>query len=246
MRNQLFLITFSFFSFLNIFSQSRENTEKSLIINQFIKWKTGNDINGWEFNDGEWKSRLGYLSTGENKSFVELYEKYNDFRTAKSYSKQNFEEIGVLSLTYKGQKYIGLGIKSLDGRYKYPTINKDWIVYENYYIFVFTLDEISKLLTLENELVLKPNYGTYGNLSEIEKKYESCYENLNFLFSNGISYDKWVFNVKKTKSEDKDVFRFLLPIKTNYKKNLIDFNNNYFEVSITEFNLLLDLIKTLN
>tara|TARA_B110000114_G_scaffold53135_1_gene56522 strand:+ start:402 stop:1148 length:747 start_codon:yes stop_codon:yes gene_type:complete len=245
---KLLLLTISLVS-LSISGQSRTNSVKELTIGEFKSWVKGNDISGWDFDKGEeWKERKGYLRVGGNLSTIDIYEKDNGIKrykkTIKSKTKQNFNEIGVIRIEYKGEKYIGIGIESIDGRYKYPSIYEDWYTYTDYGVYLFKNDDLLTLNNLGDELDLKVLIGTYGDSLNREKKYQSCYDNLKFLLKESDN-DNEFFKFKKTKSDGKEVVRFLLPqkIKKYGSTKLIDFENHYFEVNMEVFNKLINLLN---
>ncbi|NQV77065.1 MAG: hypothetical protein HQ490_01770 [Lutibacter sp.] len=235
---------------LSINSQSRTNSVKELTIGEFNSWVSGDNVSGWDFDKGEeWKERKGYLRVGGSVSTIDIYEKDNGIKNYKDIIKsktiQNFNEIGVIQIEFKGEKYFGFGVETVGGRYKYPSIYEDWYTFIDYNIFLFKSEDLLKLNTLNGELDLKVFVGTYGDSLNREKKYQSCYDNLKYLLENSDS-DNEILKFKKTESNGLEVVRFLLPqkIKNYGKTELIDFENHYFEVSIQKFNELLSLIKT--
>jgi len=244
MKNKI--ITFSLlFIVIMGFSQSRVNPKKSLEIGEFKVWVKSSEVLGWDFNNEEWKSRKGYLRVGDDVGFLDINEKYNlPIDEIKSRTNQNFNEIGVLSVNFEENNYIGVGVEKIGGRYQYPSIREDWYYYNNYYIFVFDKDELEKLNSFDGVIELTPILGAYGDSLKRDTKFQSCYENVKYLLENG-SYYQWKFILKKTTNGENDVVRFLLPqkIKSYGKSNLLDFENHYFEVSLDKFN---DLLITIN
>jgi hypothetical protein len=61
--------------------------------------------------------------------------------------------------------------------------------------------------------------GTYGDLLNKDKKYESCYENLKFLLEKGDT-DIEIFKFNKTESDGVEVIRFLVPQKISNANKL--------------------------
>ena len=247
---KLLLLLFLFVG-LNVYSQSRTNPVKELTIGEFKSWVNGDDVSGWDFDKGEeWKERKGYLRVGGDVSIMDIYEKNDGVKTYKNILKskttQNFNEIGVIQIEFKGEKYFGFGIETIGGRYKYPSIYEDWYTFINYNIFLFESEELLKLNTLNGETDLKVFIGTYGDSLNREKKYQSCYDNLKYLLENNDT-DNEIFKFKKTQSDGQEVVRFLLPQKIRKYGNteLIDFENHYFEVPSEQFNDLLSKITTL-
>ena len=251
MKKLIFLLTLLIG--FSSYSQSRITPKKDLFIGEFQSWVKGDDISGWDFDKGEeWKERKGYLRVGSRRTNIDNYEKYeNDdgvkmFKEElKSYTPQNFKEWGVIKVTYKGEEYVGFGMVKVHGRYKYPTIMRDWETFINYYIYLFEKEELLKLDTLDGILDLKVLIGTSGSSRNKDKKYQSCYDNLKYNFEKGDSDSEIFFKFKKTESNGVNVVRFLTSQKTSkysrYKP--IDFENHYFEVSMEKFNELISLIK---
>lgn len=230
------------------YGQSRINSEKDLIIGEFQSWVQGDDISGWDFDKGEeWRERKGYLRVGDKSKFLDIYEKNDGIKRykdiIKSYTPQNFNEWGVIKVNYKEKEYVGFGIETVGGRYKYPTIKEDWYTYIRYNVYLFEKEELLKLETLDGILDLKVLIGTYGDSFNKEKKYESCYDNLKFLLEKE-DRDNEIFKFKKTESDGVNIVRFLTPQKiSEYGGKLIDFENHYFEINMEEFNELLSLLK---
>lgn len=241
----IYLVLVLMFNNINGYSQSRENSEKVLKIGEFKSWVKGDDISGWDFDKGEeWKERKGYLRVGEKLNSIDISEKYNNLKDSKSKSKQNFNEIGILEIEYKGEKYVGFGIEKSEGQYEYPTIYENWYTYKTYYVYLFKGDELLKLKNLNGELNLKVYVETYGDPLHRDKEYKSCYDNLKYLLEKDKNSNQF-FKFKKTESDGKEVVRFLIPqrVKTYGTTEFIDFENHYFEVNLEVFN---NLIKTLN
>lgn len=247
MKKLIFLLTLLIG--FSSYSQSRVNPKKDLVIGEFQSWVIGDDVSGWDFDKGEeWKERKGYLRVGKKEGFLDIYEKddgikrYKDI--IKSYTPQNFNEWGVIKVNSKGEEYVGFGIETVGGRYKYPSINEDWYTYINYNVYLFKKEELLKLETLDGVVDLKVFVGVYGDSLNKEKKYQSCYDNLKFVLENG-DRDEEIIKFKKTESDGVDVIRFLTTQKiSKYGDKLIDFENHYFETSMEKFNELLSLIKS--
>lgn len=234
---------------LGVYSQSRTNAVIELKIGEFDSWVSGDEISGWDFDKGEeWKERKGYLRVGDRVGFLDIYEKNDGIKRykdiIKSYTPQNFNELGIIKVTYKGEEYVGFGIEKVEGRYEYPSIREDWYTFISHYIYIFKNEELLKLKTIDGLLDLEVYMGTYGDTFNKEKKYQSCYDNLKFILENG-DREKDVVKFKKTQSEGIEVVRFLLPqtIPNYGKPKFIDFENHYFEVSIEKFNELLSKIN---
>jgi hypothetical protein len=234
----------------NIFSQSRETPKETLEIGDFKSWVKGDDVLGWDFHNGKWESRKGYLRVGDGAGFIDINEKYDQpIEESKSRTDQNFNEIGVLSINYEGNNYIGLGIEKQSGRYRYPAIKEDWIYQNVYYIFAFSKEEIDKLYTIDGTIELNTTVGAIGKSLEKEKKYKSCYEDIKYcmpLVDEKNSCTQYKLVIKKTTDDDNDVIRFLIPqrVRDYGKSNSVEFTNHYFEVSLDKFNELLVMINS--
>ena len=232
------------------YSQSRITPKKDLVIGEFQSWVKGDDVSGWDFDKGEeWKERKGYLRVGDKSTFLDIYEKSGvskrNIERIKSYTQQNFNEIGVIRVTYKGEEYVGFGIEKVTGWYRYPSIQRDWYTEIYYYVYLFKNDELSKLEDLDGIADLDIFIGSYGDIYDKSTRYQGCYDGLKYFFENGDT-DNETLKIKKTDSDSEKVVRFLLPqeIKKYGDTKLIDFENHYFEVNVEKFNELLSLIKT--
>ena len=159
------------------FSQSRTNPKKDLIIGEFQSWVKGDDVSGWDFDKGEeWKERKGYLRVGDKSTFLDIYEKSGvskrNIERIKSYTQQNFNEIGVIRVTYKGEEYVGFGIEKVTGWYRYPSIQRDWYTEIYYYVYLFKNDELSKLEDLDGIADLDIFIGSYGDIYDKGRRYQ--------------------------------------------------------------------------
>ncbi|MBK5192479.1 MAG: hypothetical protein JJE07_04580 [Flavobacteriaceae bacterium] len=249
MRKALLVLVIGMCLTTNLHSQSRETPQETLEIGEFTSWVKGDDVSGWDFHNEKWKSRKGYLRVGDDAAFIDINEKYDKpIGESKSRTDQNFDEIGVLSMVYEGNNYIGLGIEKQSGRYRYPAIKEDWIYDNVYYVFVFSKEEINKLNTIDGTIELKPTVGAIGKRLEKEKKYQSCSGDIKYcmpLVDGELTCTQYKLVINKTTDGDNDVIRFLIPQKVrDYgKPNFVDFPNHYFEVSLVKFNELLELIN---
>lgn len=240
----LFISTFSY-------SQDRVNPEKKLAMSNFFVWQK--IINGYDFDAGKdkWVNRKNYLDY-EGDSIIKLCEDYKQFKEAKSRTEQNFIEIGVIKVKYENLDYIGIAFTKFTGEYKYPSIHEDWQISTENHIYLYPLSKINKLNDFDGEEVRLP---TYLRIVGYSGNFKDCYDDLNYVLKNKESYEKEDSNYSemyftKAKSNGKNVVRFLLPQSLypitsslyQYKKR-IDFEKHYFEVSIEEFNKLLQLIK---
>ena len=249
MNTKKLLILLTLLIGFSSYSQSRTNPKKDLIIGEFQSWVTGDNVSGWDFDKGEeWKERKGYLRVGSHVGSIDIYEKgegrsKRNIDRLKSNTPQNFNEWGVIKVTYKGKEYVGFGIETVGGRYEYPSIYKNWYTYIEYSVYLFEKEELLKLEILDGIVDLRVFMGTYGNSLNKEKKYKSCYGNLKYLFENKDT-DNVIFKFKKTESEGLKVVRFLTSQKiSKYGSKPIDFENHYFEVNVEKFNELLSLMK---
>lgn len=239
------------------FGQDRVEPVKKLSTSPFTTWLT--IVNAYDYDESaeKWINRKNYCIDVEGDGFVKISEKYKKVIEAKSHTKQNFSEIGVMKIKYDGVDYIGICFKRIEGRYRYPAIHEDWYTETTHNIVVYTMEEIEKLKSLDSLGTLKSfmNVQDYNEVYNSVPSYKDCYKNLNFCFKEdyiGKKYDyeytEMLFNV--TTSNNKKVVRFLLPQKlypegnrlAKYDKR-IDFDKHYFEISIEEFNKLLTMIK---
>lgn len=238
-------------------SQDRINPEKKLSTSPFSPWLT--IVNAYDYDEDSesWVNRKNYCIDTEGDSFVKLSEKYKQINDAKSHTKQNFSEIGVMKIKYDGVDYIGICFKRIEGQYRYPNIYRDWYTETTHNIVVYTMDEIEKLKSLDTLTTIKSymNVQGYNKVYGSVPSYKDCYENMNYYFKNDYivkknDYDYSEMLFKSTTSNNKNVVRFLLPQKLYPKSNsmskydkIIDFDKHYFEISLEEFNRLLSIIK---
>ena len=206
--------------------------------------------------------KKGYLAVENSLGMIKIHEKYNNIKEAKSRTKQNFENIVVLPVEFKGKKYIGLGVKKTEGRYEYPTIHEDYYVYDKYHFYVFEAERLRDFENLNGKAIITAILYTSSNYGETAKKYKSCYDHANKLFKerDGKNEEEWLkdisklyeFYITKTMSEGVEVIRFLLPhgyknksykYYRSYKDTRIDFEKHYFEISIEQYQKLIDLMK---
>lgn len=239
------------------FGQDRVEPAKKLYTSSFMPWLTA--VNGYDYDESaeKWINRKNYCIDLEGDDFVKLCEKYKQITEAKSRTKQNFSEIGVMKIKYDSINYIGICFKRIEGRYRYPAIHEDWYTETTHNIVVYTMDEIEKLKSLDSIVTLKSflNVQGYNEVYGSVPSYKDCYKNLNFCFKEDYigkkkDYEYTEMKIKVTMSNNKKVVRFLLPqslkpednILAKYNKT-IDFEKHYFEISIEEFNKLLTIIK---
>ena len=232
----------STFLLITLYTQSQKqvNPEKVLNIGEFKHWIYGEDTSGWDFDNEQWMERKGYLRVGDEVGFIDIAEKYEQIKTeAKSRTPQNFNDLGIIKVSFKGEEYIGFGIEKVEGRYRYPAIPKDYYTYLSFYIYLFKENELQKLDKIEGEVVLNVFLGTKGDPLLKDKEYQSCYANLKTLFEYGKNLENEFVKFKKhTYIEGMEVVRFLLPQIISRYNEPIDFDNHYFEVTLQEFNEL--------
>ena len=145
------------------------------------------------------------LHLEERKIFKKLYKK-------------------IIQIVYKGEKYTGFGVEQVDGRYKYPSLKKDWYNFKTYNVYLFKNEEILKLENLDGELDLNVFIGTYGDSMERDKKYQSCYTNLEYLLG-AEDNDKEVFKFKEkgiksidVLSSPKHYLSYFLPVLSSTRR----------------------------
>jgi hypothetical protein len=239
------------------FGQDRVEPVKKLSTSPFTTWLTM--VNAYDYDETaeKWINRKNYCIDAEGDGSVKISEKYKKITEAKSHTKQNFSEIGIMKIKYDGVDYIGICFKRIEGRYRYPAIYEDWYTELSYNIVVYKMEEIDKLKSLDSVTTLKSfiNVQDYNEVYGSVPSYKDCYKNLNFCFKQDYigkmdknEYTEMPFKI--TTSNNKKVVRFLLPEKcypesyslSKYDKR-IDFDKHYFEISIEEFNKLLTMIK---
>lgn len=107
------------------FGQDRVEPTKKLFTSNFIPQLT--TVNAFDYDERseKWVNRKNYCIDAEGDDIVKICEKYKQFTEAKSRTKQNFSEIGVMKIKYEGVDYIGLCFKRIEGQYRYPTIHEE-------------------------------------------------------------------------------------------------------------------------
>lgn len=221
----------------NVFSQSRVNRSKLSFSNSSEKLSSSI---GWSYNEtlGEWIDYENVI----NKDKV-YKTKYKSLRGEYMMSriKQNFIDIKTKSLSINEEKYFVVMVRKWNGRYKYPSIYKDWYSWEEVQGFIFTENEYSKILNFTGEIKLETN--NYVELGSSYEKYdETVFLDLiqNELKSDNKYSSKYTFPVLKTTSDELEVIRFYVPqVFTKSKFNSYNFEKEYLETSPENFDKII-------
>jgi hypothetical protein len=243
MKNILFVLTLILGTLVS-YSQDRVNRSKisfdqsSEILNNSI---------GWKYNEtlGEWVDYENIISDdtkykGEFKSLQGMY--------MKSRSVFNFNSLQIKTISFNGKKYYVLINNQFKGRYRYPSIQQDWIQYEQYFGFIFDEIQFTQLKKYNN---IKSSKKVVYDL-EFESYNESIFLDLIqteiLKPSMNSSYDNYSMLVVKSNN---DKIRFLTPEMDMFfeekkysnftTKPIYDFKKMYFETDINNFNKILNL-----
>tara|TARA_B100001540_G_scaffold314240_1_gene338768 strand:- start:167 stop:850 length:684 start_codon:yes stop_codon:yes gene_type:complete len=216
----LFLISFGL-------SQSRVNRGK-LSFNG--KSEVITKLTGWSYNEkwGEW---IDYENVILNEK--KYKDEWKNLFMGKFYnSDQHFISIGFNTIYFKGLKYYIL----MREKYFFNHILlKHQLIVTGY---IFTVNEYEKLNNFKNKIELTPSHKVSSYFMEPynETKFLDLIQNKLIEKENEVDKKKFLF--KKTKSDGTDVVRFLFPNRT---VKILDFEKNYFEISLKKFQKLLDI-----
>lgn len=183
---------------------------------------------GWSYNQklDEWVENKNFIYK-EKKSGGSGYKYHSALWEA-----PNFNSLQFKTITLDGTEYYCLVHKENYGRYKYPNIRVDWEYYELTVYHVYTKEAYEKLLNLSEETYILERL-CHITVPEYEKKSDS---EIIKSIKNSIrqNHEPIVerFYIKKYK----DMVRFLVPV-SDFRK--LDFDTNYFEVPVKDFNKLL-------
>ena len=234
MKKLLLLLFFGLLFQVN--AQSRVNRAKlsfnssSEILDKAMGWKYNNEL-------GEW---VGYDNViSDDKKYQTDYKSLQGGYMM-SKVEQNFLNIQTKSVIVKDKTYYVVMVEKYEGRYEYPSIYEDWYYWKQTNGYIFTKDEYSKLLNFENEVSIETNL--FVELGSSYEKYDESkfialiQTELNSYKSNYSK--KYSFPVIKTTTENEEVIRFYLPENfSSYSKP--NFENKYFETSISDFNKII-------
>jgi hypothetical protein len=191
---------------------------------------------GWHYNKtlGEWIDYPNVISKDDSYKtrFKSLAGPY-----LMSKSLYTFNTLQVKSFTFNNTKYYALIVDKWSGRYRYPTIEEDWIQFKNIDCYILTESEYSKLQNYE-----KVTFITYVPMN-LEFEGYSETKLLDLIQTKLLSYNgsnpssiKDLMYITKT-SEDK--IRFLTPHYYFTSREEVDFNNIYFETDKDSFDKLI-------
>lgn len=191
---------------------------------------------GWAYNStyGEWIDYENVISANK-----EYKDKYKILRGSWMMSKtsQNFLNMQIKTVVYKGVEYFVLVVNKWNGRYEYPAIYEDWYEYKETVGYIYPITEYQKLLSIDSIVELKTKYTV-----SIGSKY-SKYDETEFLdlIQSELSVDEskypieYTFPIMKTKE---GLIRFFVP-DYYIDSSQYDFDKMYFETDLNNFNKLI-------
>jgi hypothetical protein len=219
------------------YGQDRVNRSK-LSFDQSSEMLT-NSI-GWSYNEtlGEWIDYDNVIDKDKNYK-----DKYKSLQGAYQMSNNSFKfnNLQVKTLVFEGNKYYILIQDKWTGRYKYPSIQQDWVKFRKVDGLIFNETEYQNLI----------NYKTINFYCVVEYDLEfEDYNETKFLdliqtelSKPKDSYDrkygsKWAMMITKTKDNK---IRFLTPtiLDLIVKYKTYDFTKMYFETDMINFNKLI-------
>jgi len=211
------------------FSQERINRAKLTFNKQSDELK---EATGWAYNEasGEWIDYKNVLCP-DNKYKTKYKSLQGDYM-ASNYT-QSFNSIQTKTVTYDSVEYYVLIVKTVSGKYEYPSIKEDWYSYKETKGYIFTASEFSKLDSINGSIELKTN--SYVRLGSKYTKY-SDKEFLDLIQAK-LSAPKseyssmYTFPIMKS-TEGK--IRFYIPERFS-KYNKADFEKKYFEIEEDKF-----------
>ena len=215
--------------------QSRENSTPLK-----FRSETGivNKATGWSFNSTfeEWVDYENAINN--NKDYKDRFKSLQG-QYMMSKRNQNFIDIQMKTVVVDSVKYCVLIVKKWAGRYKYPSLKKDWESWKQYEGFIFEHSEYDlNLDSLVTVVELKTK--KMASLSTQYKKYDD--KSFLAIIQKTIrepakSYlPEFVMPIKLA-SNDERFIRFHLPERFNKYGNY-DFEKNYFELLASDFNVL--------
>jgi hypothetical protein len=213
------------------FSQARVDRAELSFSSESDKLKKAT---GWAYNStlGEWIDYRNLIS--DNKD----YKAKNILLGGswlKSRENQNFIDIQTKSLDFEGETYYVLLIRKMNGGYKYPTLQLEYITFKSMFGYIFTENEYKKLININSEVVLKTTkVVASGSKYKRYNESELLDEIQTVLFSNN-TYRTTTYRFPVMISDEGNI-RFYLPV-ASYKD--YDFEEAYFETSYREFNRLI-------
>jgi hypothetical protein len=202
MKNRLLIYTLFFSISTFIYSQKRTDG----VVNDFIM--TGDSLT---------KANL-YWYDKDKEKWIEKENAVNSY-----FGTPQFKII-----IFNNEKFFIMTVKSIDVRYKYPTLEKERYIVDIYKGFIFKESEYLKLKSLNTA---STDYGeirtTNFDLEEFRIKV------LKRLKGEIGESERFIMKIKK---EDNVTIRFMFPETEESWR--IPFEKRYFETSIDEFNKL--------
>lgn len=162
--------------------------------------------------------------------------KYNEY-SGKWISEKNnagyfmCNQLQFRNIIVEDKKYYVLTISEDKGYYTYPAIKLDWHSYKAHRSYIFNESEYEKIKLFNNAT---SNFSEMNTLED-ENIQDYVYNNIKSGFK---PYCNYVFQLKK---ENENTVRFILPfsIGQEYLSKEYTFENCYFEVSLSDFLLLI-------
>lgn len=199
---------------------------------------------GWCYNKtiGEWIDYKNVISS--DKSYKKDTSNINKMNYILAGGANNFISIKSKTFYFKKDLYNALIIKKWSGYYTYPSLRQGWNRYQATQCYIFDINEFNKIKTISDSVYIKV-------LCEIELSHfeDYCEEKLLDLIQTELSKPKnkyarpipYAFPIKKT---DKGDIRFDLPLvyhsgRYKYLNVTFNFNEEYFETDIENFNKIL-------
>ena len=213
------------------FSQSRTNKvlpkfeESSPEIKKAIGWALNNTSGKWIEN--------------ENCIYQSEISKY-----AISMTPQNFNWIKINKIVYNGITYYIFLYETNSGRYKYPSIKKDWEAEKQMQFLILTESEYSTIkenINKQSGLEIKISSKLHGYFSDRYNVLggENTYNEENLIARiikviDNPDYFEYCLLLNSQNVDNVDVIRFKLPNNScTLKKNYLE--NEYFEITRNEF-----------
>lgn len=208
------------------YSQARKNRPEIKFENQS---EVLNKATGWSYNSifGEWLGNENLISNDKN-----IREQ--------SRVSQNFIEMQFKTVSINNEKYYVLIVQKWRGAYMYPEIYEDWFRWVEVFGYIFSEEQYDSIW----------NIGTVGSVIKLvtEKwtsvRSEHADDLLDLVQTNllsGYTFGKCVFPIMKAEVENEEFLRFYIPECPSYYSDVdsfINFDEEYFEVTPTEFEKL--------
>lgn len=222
--NRIISIIICFFSICT-YSQERVNGT----VEKFDKKSpTINHATLWRYEDPKWK-RYSNLSQEDG-----------------AYILHNFIYIRVNKLNIKDNQYFVLMVKSWDGEYEYPSIDRGWYNFTRMEFFTYTVLDfqnmkdiaVGKTVILEDitSSLWRANWGeSYSEHRTISKLKEGIIRHETKKTAS-IQGEKLI--LRRAINKGVDVIRFLPPDNYNYIDIEEHFEHNYYEIPYSIFKRL--------